>query len=236
MTALKPSLESFANSAAPQHGLVLPWILLIDDHALFRAGMQLILGDGAEKLGLTLEAGSLQQALSLPHDIALVLLDIELPGLNGLEGLALLRRRWPKAALVMLSAHDNSANVKLALERGALAFVNKAASPQHIRRVVSQALRGQGEMLQDSLPAAQDEAARAQETPSKSTAALSVRQLDVLALLCEGMSNKAIANRLGLAENTVRNHLVAVMRHFDASTRTEVVMAAQRLGVVKVQA
>jgi DNA-binding NarL/FixJ family response regulator len=214
-------------------------ILLVDDHALFRAGMQLILGDGPEPLGHTLEAESVEQAIAMNQDVSLVLLDIELPGFNGLEGLTLLRRRWPKAAVVVLSAHESAANTARARALGAWDFVNKNASAEYIRRVVQQALHAQAQGLgvaNDSSPTPANANATGAATPAafgQSTPGLSARQLDVLALLCEGLSNKVIAKRLGLSENTVRNHLVTVMRHFQASTRIEVVMAAQRQGVVR---
>ncbi|MBX3660069.1 MAG: response regulator transcription factor [Ramlibacter sp.] len=201
-------------------------ILLVDDHALFRAGLAMILADSLLSPRQILEAGSLSEALSLPHEVQVVLLDVELPGVNGIEGLALLRRRWPEAALVVLSANDSGARVAQALQRGANMFVSKTAAPDHIRRVAAQGLR-EGRRLGHGDPGA---GAAAEAAPA---AALSARQIDVLTLLCEGLSNKGIANRLALSENTVRNHVVSVLRHFDANTRTEAVMAAQRAGVVR---
>ena len=197
--------------------------MLIDDHVLFRTGMRLILGDGPLPLGEPLEAGSIAEALTTPHAIDVVLLDVELPGISGIDGLALIKRRWPQAAIVMLTANDDPERMRQATQRGAHAFVSKTASAEHIRRVVQQALAGTLQLVAEALP-------HAAVQPGT---ALSARQLDVLALMCEGMSNKAIANRLFLSENTVRNHVVAVLRHFEASTRTEAVTIAQRTGVIR---
>ena len=198
-------------------------LMLIDDHVLFRTGMRLILGDGPLPLGEPLEAGSIAEALTTPLAIDVVLLDVELPGISGMDGLALIKRRWPQAVIVMLTANDDPERMRQATQRGAHAFVNKTASAEHIRRVVQQALAGKLQLEATALPHA----------AAQPGAALSPRQLDVLALMCEGMSNKAIANRLFLSENTVRNHVVAVLRHFEASTRTEAVTIAQRTGVIR---
>ena len=204
-------------------------LMLIDDHVLFRTGMRLILGDGPLPLGEPLEAGSIAEALTTPHAIDVVLLDVELPGISGIDGLALIKRRWPHAAIVMLTANDDPERMRQAMQRGAHAFVSKTASAEHIRRIVQQALAGKLQHAAAALP----HAAGLPKATVAVSAALSARQLDVLTLMCEGLSNKAVANRLFLSENTVRNHVVAVLRHFDASTRTEAVTIAQRTGVIR---
>lgn len=214
----------------------LPRLMLIDDHVLFRTGMRLILGDGHLQLAEPLEAGSIAEALTTPMVIDVVLLDVELPGISGMDGLALIKRRWPQAAIVMLTANDDPARMRLALERGAQAFVSKTASAEHIRRVVGQALAGKQQPPKTAAVQPTPAAAVPANLPATPAAsALSARQLDVLALMCEGLSNKAIANRLFLSENTIRNHVVAVLRHFDANTRTEAVTLAQRSGVIQLR-
>ena len=225
---------------------LLPRVMLIDDHVLFRTGMRLILGDGHLQLGEPLEAGSIAEALTTPMTIDVVLLDVEMPGISGMDGLALIKRRWPQAAIVMLTANDDPARMRLALERGAHAFVSKTASAEHIRRVVQQALNNKPQTpkviappqaLASTSASASDSASEPVSAIADVTAAsaLSARQLDVLSLMCEGLSNKAIANRLFLSENTIRNHVVAVLRYFDANTRTEAVTLAQRGGVIQLR-
>jgi two-component system, NarL family, nitrate/nitrite response regulator NarL len=217
-----------------------PWridVLLVDDHDLFRAGMRLILGDGPlaadMQVGRVHEAASLAQALALPEgsSVDVVLLDVQLPGLMGIEGLTLLKRRWPQAALLMLSAQQDSATVRLALQRGALAYLSKTSSPEQIRQHVRMAALGKiapQQMHTGALGAASPEAESSEVAQS-----LSARQLDVLMLMCEGLSNKIIAYRLELSENTVRNHVVAILRFFGSNTRTGAVLQAQRLGLVQ---
>jgi DNA-binding NarL/FixJ family response regulator len=205
-------------------------VLLVDDHALFRAGMRFILGDGELSSSTVLEAGSLTDALAVPEQADVVLLDVQMPGINGVEGLTLIKRRWPKAAILMLSAQEDVEIQQLCLKRGALAFVNKTASPEQIRAVVLQAANG---LM--SAPAARSESEIADESIGETGNMLSARQLDVLLLMCEGISNKAIARKLFVSENTVRSHVAAVLKHFGSSTRGEAVMAAQKSGMVSVR-
>jgi DNA-binding NarL/FixJ family response regulator len=219
-----------ALSAAPQAPLP-PSILLVDDHALFRAGMRFILADGELAASTVLQAGSLTEALSLPDSVDVVLLDVQMPGINGMEGLTLIKRRWPKAAVLMLSAHEDAETQQQCMQRGALAFVSKTASPEQIRAVVAQAACG---LLQ---PIAQaSELHENGEESGQASSQLSARQLDVLLLMCEGISNKAIARKLFVSENTVRSHVAAVLKHFGSSTRVEAVIAAQKNGMVSVRA
>jgi DNA-binding NarL/FixJ family response regulator len=194
-------------------------ILLVDDHALFRAGMRFILGEGVLAGSCVLEAGQVTNALALPEAgdaVQVVLLDVQLPGVNGVEGLSLIKRRWPRAAVLMLSAQEDTQLQQLALRRGARAFVSKSASPEQIREMVWQAARGQPlrtSSQADSRPQAQGMTDTDTDADADENTALSARQLQVLLLMCEGISNKAIARRLFVSENTVRTHVAAVMKH-----------------------
>jgi DNA-binding NarL/FixJ family response regulator len=213
-------------------------ILLVDDHALFRAGMRFILADGELAGSTVLQAGSLTEALSLPEQVDVVLLDVQMPGINGMEGITLAKRRWPKAAVLMLSAQEDHETQQMCLKRGALAFVNKTASPEQIRAVVLQAASGMLAAKKAQTPAdlRADDVQLLNEESISSGRDLSARQLDVLLLMCEGISNKAIARKLFVSENTVRSHVAAVLKYFAASTRGEAVMAAQKSGMVSVRA
>ncbi len=208
-------------------------VLLVDDHALFRAGMRFILADGQDGASAVLQAGSLTEAISLPDEVDVVLLDVQMPGINGMEGLSLIKRRWPKAAVLMLSAHEDHEVQQQCLRRGALAFVNKTASPEQIRAVVSDAAAGR--LAPAAVPSGNAERAAAEQGAQDADHVLSPRQLDVLLLMCEGISNRAIARKLFVSENTVRSHVAAVLKYFNASTRVEAVMAAQKSGMVSVR-
>ncbi|MFM9967567.1 MAG: response regulator transcription factor, partial [Burkholderiales bacterium] len=107
-------------------------IMLIDDHAMFRTGIRMVLQSALPEVEVR-EAASLEEAVRPPSNApALALLDINLQGVNGLEGIGLLRQRWPQTPIIMLSSSTEPETVRLALARGALAFISKADSAARI--------------------------------------------------------------------------------------------------------
>jgi len=200
-----------------------PRILLVDDHALFRSGLRMVLAAGIAGLEVA-EAASLEEALrTAMQEPALVLLDIQLQGLNGLEGIALVQRKWPHALVVILSSELSPQKVRLAIERGAAAFVSKAEPVDKILAVIGQLRQGLP-VAAAGLEAA-DRAANAQPL-------LTPRQSEVLDLMCQGLSNKLIGRRLNLSENTVRGHVQAVLAALQVSSRSEAGFAARQRGLV----
>ena len=197
-------------------------ILLIDDHAMFRCGMGMVLRSGLAHAEV-LEAGSLDEAMRIATQApTLVLLDIQLNGLNGLECIELLQRKWPAVPIIMLSSDATPSTVRLALERGAAAFVSKSDTAGAIIATIQQVLRR--EAGAPTPPAIGGETLeRVRLTP---------RQCEVLDLLCQGLPNKSIGRRLGLSENTVRGHVQAVLGLLQVSSRTEATFAARRSGLV----
>lgn len=194
-------------------------MLVIDDHALFRSGLEMVLASGIEGLQVG-QAASLEEVMRGAEPApGLVLLDIHLKGLNGLEGLALLRRKWPRTPVVMVSSDDTPDTVREAMERGAAAFVSKDDTADSIVSVIEPLLRG--------APPAQPRAAAAGEAHR-----LTPRQREVLDLMCQGLSNKAIGRRLELSENTVRSHVQATLAFLQVSSRAEAAFAARRQGLV----
>jgi DNA-binding NarL/FixJ family response regulator len=201
-------------------------ILLIDDHALFRCGLRMVLAAGIPGLEVE-EVASLEEAMQGPMaSPALVLLDIQLHGLNGIEGIALVKRRWPGAAVIMLSSQTEPQTMALALHRGATTFVSKAATADTILSVIDQVRRGLlGPMAASPTPPMPD-------TREADAQRLTPRQTEVLNLLCQGLSNKVIGRRLNLSENTVRGHVQAVLATLQVSSRSEAGFAARQRGLV----
>jgi DNA-binding NarL/FixJ family response regulator len=201
-------------------------LLLIDDHALFRCGLHMVLAAGIPGLEVA-EAGSLEEAMHCAMAApALVLLDVHLHGLNGIEGIALVRRKWPDAAVIMLSSQAEPRTIALALERGAATFVSKAATADTILCVIDQVRRGH-------LPLPSSGAVPlASTTADANPQRLTPRQCEVLDLMCQGLSNKLIGRRLNLSENTVRGHVQAVLAALQVSSRSEASFAARQRGLV----
>jgi DNA-binding NarL/FixJ family response regulator len=200
-------------------------ILLIDDHAMFRAGLALVLRSALTGVQV-LEAASLDGALRHPDKLTqapdVVILDIHLEGLNGLNGIALLKRQWPLTPIVMLSSETSSETKRQALALGASAFVSKTETPDHILTTI-QAMLGQG-----VIPTARSDSTSSPTAPARLTA----RQSEVLDLLSQGLPNKVIGRRLGLTENTVRWHVQAVLELLQVSSRAEAVYVARQRGLI----
>ena len=203
--------------------------LLIDDHALFRDALGLLIGARHPRLEL-LQSGDLAGGLALlaAHpDLRLVLLDLNLPDSQGPAAIERLRAQAPAARVVVLSADDRPETVAQAIEQGACGFVPKTARGEALSRALQVTLEG-GVYLPPSaaaLPAAPADAV----TPA--SLGLSPRQADVLRLLIDGHPNKSICRALDLSESTVKTHLAAVFRRLDVYSRTQAVVAAARLGL-----
>lgn len=209
--------------------------LLVDDHPLFREGLALLLAHEFPRWQV-LQAGSLAQALDcLAADdadpeaaggpITLVMLDLSLPDAAGLDGLIHLRARDPRPRYVMLSASEDPDLILGAIDHGASGFVPKTSQTGAMLAAMRTVLDG-GVFL----PAGFSQAPVA---PREATDALGIspRQAQVLRLLIEGRSNKAICQVLDISESTVKTHLEALYRRLEVTSRTQAVVAAARLGL-----
>lgn len=206
-------------------------ILVIDDHPLFREGLTpllLQLLPGAEVLGADDAHVGLQLA-EQHRDLALVLIDRNLPRLNGLVALPMFRRLQPKVPLAVISADEEATDVKAALAAGANGFLPKSTKPSVILNALKLILDGSTyvpPVLLDELSSR-----RPDETASVDEHGLSQRQRQVLQCLCEGLSNKEIGRELNLAENTVKVHLSAIFKILGVVSRTQAVLVARERGI-----
>ena len=223
-------------------------VLLVDDHPLFREGVALLL----QRLQADLEvlhAGSCDEALArleASGPAALALVDVGLPGLSGLDAIALLHERCPEMPVVVMSSSEDRHTVMRALDRGAMGFIPKTSNADTMIAALRLVLVG-GIYLPpvafleptppgaphaaESLPNASASRPAGQPALRPSDLGLSPRQSEVLWLILQGKSAKMIARDLGLGTSTVKSHTGAVLRALNVTTRTQAVVAASRLGL-----
>jgi DNA-binding NarL/FixJ family response regulator len=193
-------------------------ILIIDDHALFREGLRLLLGRLGENLEI-FEADTVAAGMALCQrlpDMDMILLDLNLPGINGMEGLGRFRLYCPSGAVILLSGSDEGGIAAEARSKGAQGFIPKTISAEDLLHALRCVMNGA-----PWFPAT---------TPSAAAVQLTERQREVLACLCQGFSNKEIGRELGMSENTVRTHVAVIFRVMAVNSRTGAALAARRYG------
>lgn len=202
-------------------------ILIADDHALIREGLRAQLLALAAEVSF-LEAGSWSEALAIARahqGLDLALVDLRMPGPNGLTALGEVLRHNPGLPVLVLSASEDLEEMRAALRLGAMGFVSKSERPRALLGAVRLVLGG-GIYLPPVLAGLGGEA-----PPAAGEHPLTGRQIEVLHLLVEGRSNKEISAALHIAHATVKAHLAAVFRTLGVENRTQAAIVAERLGL-----
>jgi DNA-binding NarL/FixJ family response regulator len=215
-------------------------VLVIDDHVLIREALRGVLKE-LKGDAMVIEAANSQQAMRAVDehsDVGLILVDLNLPDANGFDVLAELRERYPAISIVVLSAFNDRDNVAKALDLGALGFIPKSST----REIMLSALRlifsggiyiPPDILVPREIAQSQPPSGISGQEPRPSSPrefGLTDRQEDVLALMMQGKSNKAICRTLDLAEPTVKNHVTAILKALKVTNRTEAVIAVGALG------
>jgi DNA-binding NarL/FixJ family response regulator len=206
-------------------------VLLADDHEVVRLAMRHALHSLAAKIEWfeAANADEVRAHLANGADLDLALLDLQMPGSDGVPTIARWRREFPAVPLVILSATDDAAVVRELIPLGVAGFIPKSDSAavmlQAVRLVLSGGTYAPLRFMSGGMTshASQSAAPAGQQVPG-----LTPRQAEVLGLLARGLPNKTIARELGLSEGTVKVHLLAIFRVLQARNRTEAVVAAQR--------
>ncbi|MFJ8016989.1 response regulator [Streptomyces sp. NPDC096339] len=208
-------------------------VLVADDEAMVRAGVRAILARDPH-VDVVAEAGDGNEALALTrrHRPDVVLLDIQMPGLDGLTAVARLRREPVTVGVIMLTTFGQDEYITRALEEGADGFLLKADDPRELLNGV-RAVGAGGAYLSPRVAARVIAGLRAHRTahPHRSLDRLTAREREVLAGLASGLSNAEIASRLHLVEGTVKAHVSAVLTKLGARNRVEAAVAAHEAGL-----
>lgn len=209
-------------------------LLLADDHRIVREGLRWMLSGepDIEIVGEVGDGGQLFDALDRDR-VDVVLLDLRMPGLSGLEVLQRLtrcERSTPGPAVVILSMHEEPSVVRRAIELGAAGYLLKSSTRDQLLTALRHVAAGHCYVQAEVTGPLLDQVAG--RRPPETVPTLTERELDVLELVAAGHANKQIAARLGLSEDTVKSHLKAAFAHLGARNRTEAVMTASRLELI----
>jgi len=200
--------------------------LVVEDHPLYRqaliqmlqkiAGENSVLGANSAEAGLRL--------VDAMQSLRIILLDLNLPGVNGIEAIHAFQRKCPNAAIVIVSSSEDRRDATMAFRAGAIGFVSKAASPDILNDLILRLMSG---------TATEPEwitSVGSVSTDKSESFTASARQKEIMTLLLKGHSNKEIGLYLGVAEVTVKVHVSAIFRLLGVVNRTQAVIAARRLG------
>jgi len=208
-------------------------VLLVDDHVVVRKGMRALLErePGIEVVG---EAEDGQQAIHAAERLRpdVILMDLEMPHLGGVEATRQITTSRPESRILVLTSHAAEEDVFPALKAGAMGYLLKHSAPEDVLQAIRQVHRGESVLHPTIARMVLQELHRPAESSRPSTSEpLSERELEVLRLLARGMSNKEIAEMLVVSEPTVRSHVSSILRKLQVASRTQAALYALREGL-----
>ena len=199
-------------------------VLLVDDHTLVRAGLKRLLEQTNEIEVTVADSGEAAVAIEAELKPDVVLMDVSMPGMSGIETTRRICARRKDASVVMLTSSTDRGNVIDSLDAGAIGYLIKDAEPATLIEGVRAAAQGEA-------PLDARAAKKLLDARSRRTTSLTERENEVLSLISDGLSNKAIARRLGISDKTVKSHLTKVFAELGVSDRTQAALwAREHLG------
>lgn len=210
-------------------------VLLADDHALFRQGVRRLL-EAAEDIEVVGEAETGEGTVRLVEDLApdIVLLDVAMPNLSGIDAARLIKTSSPRTGVIMLTVHADEEYLFEAIKAGAMGYLLKDATPEELMRAIRVVHGGEGLLAPTMAAKVMREFARTRETKDLAGVfnPLTNREVEILQYVAAGLANKEIAHRLSISERTVKNHLSNIMEKLHVNSRTQAAVFALRSGLV----
>jgi len=209
-------------------------VLLVDDHELVRRGVRAFL-ETRPDITVVAEAGSGEEAVRLAAEHApdVALMDLIMPGMDGVEATRLLTARSPRTSVVMLTSYHDDEHVFPAIRAGALSYVLKEVGPEELADAVRKAAAGEAVLHPRVAARVVRELHGARRDEPNVFRELSDRELEVLKLIADGLSNAEIAARLYVSEKTVKSHVSNILGKLHLADRTQAAVYAWRQGVVR---
>ncbi|MBE8718238.1 two-component system response regulator NarL [Cellvibrio polysaccharolyticus] len=197
-------------------------IMLVDDHPLLRKGLQQLIGL-ADNLEVIAEAGSGEEAIALGTELDpdLILLDLNMQGMNGQETLSRLRDEGVTSRIVMLTVSDADEDVLEAISRGADGYLLKDMEPELLLEQIQRALQGKMVMSEAVTQVLASAIRKPQKSPTSSLESLTGREREIIELIAQGMSNKLIARALDISDGTVKVHVKHLLKKLGLRSRVE---------------
>jgi NarL family two-component system response regulator LiaR len=209
-------------------------VLIVDDHQVVRQGVRAFL-ETQPDITVVGETGSGEEVVQLAAEHApdVVLMDLLMPGMDGVTATQQVKQVSPRTQVIVLTSYHQNEHIFPAIRAGALSYLLKEASPQELVEAVRKAARGEA-VLHPRVAArvVQELHGARQDTPNPFTT-LSDRELDVLRLIADGLSNAEIAERLVISEKTVKSHVSNILSKLHLGDRTQAAVYAWREGVVR---
>jgi len=210
-------------------------VLLADDHALFRQGVRRLL-EGAGDIEVVGDAETGEESVRLAEDLApdIVLLDVAMPTLSGIDAARMIKTSSPRAGIIMLTVHADEEFLFEAIKAGAMGYLLKDCTPDELIRAIRVVHSGEGLLAPTMAAKVMREFARTREMKDLAAVHLPLtqREVEILQHVTTGLANKEIANRLSISERTVKNHLSNIMEKLHVNSRTQAAVYALRRGLV----
>jgi len=221
-------------------------VMIAEDHQIFREGLRRVL-ESAPDIDLVCEVADGIEALERGKELAIdvVITDVNMPGLNGLQLVRELKRVKPGTAFIVLTAYDDEEQMFHALRVGASAYFPKLVDPDWLVEAIREVATGNYVVDKEVLTKSAlktwllrrfRDIATVDGIPDDTMGPLSPREMEILQHLALGRSNKEIAHELGISRQTVKNHMTTILRKLDVQDRTQAAMFAVRRGWIRVQA
>jgi len=220
-------------------------VMLVDDHPLFRQGLRRVL-EAEDDLEVIMEVSDGEEALRLARQLApdVVIMDINLPHMNGLQVTRALKQSVPDVAVIMLTAFHDDEQIFHAIRAGAAAYFPKDVTPRRLVEAIRQVVQGNyviDDEVLDKPEAASwllqqfDHVAYVDGEPNQMFAPLSPREMEILQHIAKGQSNKEVAYALGISRQTVKNHMTSILRKLAVNDRTQAALYAVKRGWIRLQ-